>query len=120
MRYLKSALVGLLLTFAFAAFAQDAIYVSQIGFDNNGPKIAVVGTAIKFQANKKFTIVDVNSRKTVFTGVLGPVQQVEDWYKNRYFYQADFSGLHTNGKFQIVIKEGYAQLSSNEFNITQY
>jgi len=120
MNYLKSALISLFLMISFSAFAQDAIYVSQIGFDTNGPKIAVVGVAGKFPANKKFTVVDVISKKTVFTGVLRPAQQVEDWYKDKYFYQADFSGLHASGKYQLAITDGHVLLNSEPFQITQY
>src|SRR3569623_1319198 len=120
MKYLKSALVSLLLMLSLSAFAEPVIYISQIGFDTNGPKIAVIGSDAALPAKTGFAIVDANSGKIMFSGLLGAAQKVADWYKDKTFYQADFSSFKKDGKYKLTVTISGKKYTSEPFSITQY
>src|SRR5579872_2797029 len=103
MKYLKAVLFGLLLIWSVSAFAKPVIYINQIGFDTRGPKIAVIGSDSPLPTKTMFSVIDVVSGKTAFTATLGAQQKAEDWYKDKVFYQADFSSLKKDGKYKLTI-----------------
>jgi hypothetical protein len=120
MKYLKSAFVSLLLMFSLSAFAEPVIYISQIGFDTSGPKIAVIGSDAALPAKTPFSIVDAASGKVTFSGSLGAAEKVEDWFKDKTFYQADFSSFKKDGKYKLTINISGKKSASEPFQIIQY
>jgi len=119
MKYLKFIISAAALALSLSVFAQPVIYINQIGFDTRGPKIAVVGSASPLPAKTMFSIVDAASGKVEFTAALGAQQKVEDWYKDKIFYQADFSSLKKDGKYKLIITISGKKCSSEPFRITE-
>jgi hypothetical protein len=119
-KIVKSVMAGILFTLSVSAFAQPVIYINQIGFDTNGPKIAVIGSGAALPAKTGFSIVDAGSGNVAFSGTLGTAQKVEDWYKDKVFYQADFSLFKKDGKYKLAITISGKKYTSEPFRITRY
>jgi hypothetical protein len=119
MKYLKAVFSGLLLIWAVSVFAKPVIYINQIAFDTRGPKIAVIGSDSSLPAKTMFSIVDANSGKVEFTAAIGSSQKVEDWYKDKNFYQADFSALKKDGKYKLTITVSGEKYTSEPFRIRE-
>ncbi|HTD39082.1 MAG TPA: glycoside hydrolase family 9 protein [Mucilaginibacter sp.] len=119
MKYIKYSIFGLLLTLSVSVFAGPVIYINQIGFDSRGPKIAVIGSDSPLPAKAVFSIIDAVSGKIEFTAALGAQQKVEDWYKDKTFYQADFSSFKKDGKYKLTITISGEKYTSEPFRITE-
>ncbi len=65
-------------------------YTNQVGFDSRGPKIAVVQSDAALPVKIAFTVVDIASGKSAFTGWLTGPANIGEWSPGKYFYQADF------------------------------
>jgi hypothetical protein len=119
MKYSKAVLFGLLLILSASVLAKPVIYINQIGFDSRGPKIAVIRSDSPLPAKTIFSVVDVISGKTAFSAAIGSQQKVEDWYKDKIFYQADFSSLKKDGKYKLIITISGKKYTSEPFRITE-
>jgi hypothetical protein len=119
MKYLKSLITSLLIILSASAFAQSVIYINQVGFDSRGPKIAVIGSDAPWSSKITFSIVNVNTHKTEFTGTLSAAQKVTDWFPGKVFYQADFSKLSKAGSYRLEFADGKELFSSDKFTITE-
>jgi len=82
--------------------AAPVFYVNQVAFDARGAKTIVVRNDAKFVAGTTFQLQSA-AGKITFTGKLSGALQVDEWAKGAYFYQADFSGVTTEGKYRVVI-----------------
>ncbi len=76
-----------------------SIQVNQAIFPPNAPKIAVVSGTSQLSAG--FRLIDAKG-KTVFADRIGPAESVNDWTKDKQFYQVYFSHFNTPGNYRIV------------------
>ncbi|HWB24431.1 MAG TPA: glycoside hydrolase family 9 protein [Chitinophagaceae bacterium] len=97
--------------------AQPVIYVNQVGFDADGPKIAVVGVDNILQNNTSFILLNTTTGKRVFTGKLGNAMQVADWATGKIYYRADFSPYKQAGHYAVSVSIGSMSYKSPEFVI---
>ena len=94
--------------------ATPMIYINQIGFDTESPKIAVVGVDEPLPENSVFYIINSKSGATEFTFLLGKPQSIDEWLPGKLFYQANFSSFKKNGNFKLqIIINGIACNSYN-------
>ena len=119
MKNLRSLITGLLIISSLSVFAQPVIYINQIGFDSPGPKIAVIGSVAPLSPKITFSIVDVNTHKTEFTGIFGAAQKIADWFPDKVFYQVDFSKLSKAGNYKLEFADGKEVFSSDKFTIEE-
>jgi hypothetical protein len=119
MKYLKSLIAGLLIILSASVFAQPVIYINQVGFDSRGPKIAVIGSDASLSSKITFSIVNINTYKTEFTGTFSAAQKVADWFPDKVFYQADFSKLSKAGNYKLQFAAGKEVFSSDKFTIEE-
>src|ERR1700743_1069761 len=113
----KTALIIFFSILSLSAYAKPVIYINQIGFDSRGPKIAVIGSDSPLPAKTGFTLTDISTGKTEFTGTLGVQEKVEDWYPDKVFYQADFSAFKKDGKYKLSLIIDGQTYTSDEFRI---
>lgn len=106
-------LVGLFLN----GFTQPALYVNQVGFESNGPKIAVIGNDGAFESNAIFNVIQLSSGKAVYSARLGSSTKIDEWFPERLFYQADFSAYKELGKYKISINVKGKLYDSEAFEI---
>ncbi|SEN42974.1 N-terminal ig-like domain of cellulase [Mucilaginibacter gossypiicola] len=90
--------------------ADPVFYMNQVAYDARGAKTIVVRNDAKFAANTTFKLQNA-AGKITFTGKLSKHLQVDEWAKGAYFYQADFSGFKTEGKYRIVIGKNKGAVS---------
>jgi len=117
MKHLKFITLGFLLMVSLSVYSQANIYINQIGFDSRGPKIAVIGADSPLPPKVKFTVVNISTHKTEFTGMLDAQQKVKDWFPDKFFYQADFSKISKAGKYKLEVVDGTVLVLSDEFTI---
>jgi Glycosyl hydrolase family 9/Cellulase N-terminal ig-like domain len=113
-------LLVLLLCSAFLpkfGYATPVIYINQVAFDSNAPKTALIGDDQKYTKPVSFTLVDVFTKKTVFTGTLGRRQQINEWMPDKYFYKADFSAFRQSGKYELCVSVAGRKYQSEAFRI---
>src|SRR6186713_2481430 len=92
-----------LILMTLSAYAEVIIYTNQVGFDNRGPKLAVIQTDLPVSGKVSFTVVEVATGKTAFRGWLGAAQQIADWAPGKWFYPIDFALLKKPGKYTIHV-----------------
>ena len=91
-------LCGCLLS--FVVNAKPVIYINQVAFNSDAPKVALIGNDESFTDNPGFALVSVNTHKIVFTGKLGREMQINEWAPGERFYKADFSAFTQAGKYR--------------------
>ena len=84
-----------------APAAAPRIYLNQAIFPPIAPKLAVIGSDVPLD-NTSFALLDAGGQ-TVFTGLLGKPQTVDDWTPGRQYYQADFSAFMQPGHYRLRI-----------------
>lgn len=109
-------LIGLLALF-FAVHAEPVIYVNQVAYDSKGSKIAVIGVDQKLSKQIAFNIIDLETKKSVFKGLLGHPYKVNEWNTLKTFYRADFSALKQSGHYKVEINLYSKKCSSFGFEI---
>ncbi len=95
----KILLIALLLL-AFNGYAQNTIYINQVGYDATMPKTALV--AVNGNAKGGFSVVNASTGQTVLKGNLNKPEPINEWQPGKSFCRADFSGLNTPGKYRLV------------------
>lgn len=90
--------------------ADPVFYMNQVAYDARGAKTIVVRNDTKYTPGTTFQLENANG-KVVFTAKLSKSLQVEEWAKGAYFYQADFSGFKTEGKYRIMIRKSVGSVS---------
>jgi hypothetical protein len=100
------------------AIAQPTVYINQVAFETGGPKTALIGNDQPLTGSTSFQIINTATSQTVYSGKLGTAQQIKDWAPGKYFYQADFSAFHQNGKYQLSIGVAGKNYQSDAFQIT--
>jgi hypothetical protein len=112
-------LFAAVLFLSVTGFAQPIIYANQIGFDSNGPKIAVVSTDHPLTRKTVFRLINTATNKAEFTGVLGGPQNIDEWTPGKSYYQADFSSVKKTGKYIISTTIEGKTATSFPFNIEE-
>jgi len=95
--------------------AQPVIYINQVAFDSNAPKIAVIGTDVKFGKNAAFTIIDAASSKVEYNGELSEAEQITNWAPGKVFYQANFTPVKAKGNYKLQLIAGGKSYLSDSF-----
>ncbi|WP_291153632.1 glycoside hydrolase family 9 protein [Flavobacterium sp. UBA7680] len=101
------------------AYSKTIIYVNQVGFDPKSPKIAIIAYPGNPPENLSFNIVDTQTRKTVFTALVGKPQNVDDWKLDEKFYKADFSSFQKPGTYKITFQIADQIYTSASFSIEE-
>jgi hypothetical protein len=107
--------IGLLIC-SCTVFAKPVIYVNQIAFDSDAPKIAVVQLDSKATSKLTFSLIDA-AGKPAFTGLLTNPQAMAEWLPGKLFYRADFSAFTKAGKYRLRIKVAGKVYTSYAFEI---
>ncbi|MGN8068439.1 glycoside hydrolase family 9 protein [Mucilaginibacter sp. SG564] len=113
----KTLLTCFLITLAFIAKAAPIIYVNQVAFDTKGAKQAVIRNDVNL-SGLTFNLLN-SSGKVAFTGALKGPEQIEDWVKGAFFYQADFSSFKQAGKYKLSISVNGKVYLSDGFEISE-
>lgn len=113
---MRLPLFGVLL-FAFNALAKPVIYVNQIAFDTHAPKTAVVQFYHLQKGRVSFSLIDVRTNKTAFTGLLATPQSVIEWFPGNIYYKADFSTFDKPGKYKLMVTSAGEVCDSYPFEI---
>jgi hypothetical protein len=98
--------------------AEPVFYMNQVAYDARGAKTVVVRNDTKFTQGTLFQL-ESAAGKVVYTGKLIGPQQVDEWAKGAYFYQADFSGFKTEGRYRVAIGKKDQSFRSDEFEIKE-
>jgi hypothetical protein len=117
--YRQVLLIGLIL-FTVTVFAEPVIYVNQIAFDSNSPKMAVVQFDAKQADKLTFSITDAATNKPAFKGTLIGPQVIAEWFPGKTYYKADFSVLNKPGKYKLTITSGGKAYNSYAFEIGEH
>ncbi|MRX68862.1 beta-glucosidase family 9 [Flavobacterium resistens] len=115
---LKLKYIVITLLFSVMAYSGPIIYVNQVGFDPESPKVAIIGFNGNF-SNTTFDIIDTKSQKTVFTSTIGKAENIEDWMLDKSYYKADFSSFKKPGNYKITIKIADQIYNSASFSIEE-
>ncbi|HTN36170.1 MAG TPA: glycoside hydrolase family 9 protein [Arachidicoccus sp.] len=124
----KKGTVLLLFFYCFSCFAVQAVaqtltrdsaagrgeelkvYINQIGYLADGPKTAIVevnqellNVMDQHGPDSQFTMIDADDHKVVFKGSLSPGISIPDWFKDRCYFKADFSGLKRRGHYLLSV-----------------
>jgi len=91
------------------------VLVDHVGYELRAPKQAVlVGSAQ--DSPQQFSLVDVDTGKTVWSGKTAVAGEVKSW-DGRVFWTADFSAWQTAGHYSIEVRTQDAEVSSCAFEI---
>jgi hypothetical protein len=94
-------LCGCLLS--FIVNAKPVIYINQVAFNSDAPKVALIGDDKSFTDNLSFSLISVITHKIVFTGKLGHEMQITEWAPGKHFYKADFGAFTQTGKYRLSV-----------------
>ncbi len=73
------------------------ILASQVAYNLDGPKMAVVKSSKPLPASASFEIVDALTFEKVFTGKIAKGIKVNEWSPDLFYAQADFSSFRKPG-----------------------
>lgn len=112
-----------LIVVAIALFASPAraavrVLVDQVGYDLQSPKQALVVGLKTDAAPSAFSLIRVESNKSVLDGSLKPAGEVYAW-KDMTFWTADFSSWREAGRYVIRISSPNGQTMSCPFTIDE-
>ncbi|SDH05559.1 glycoside hydrolase family 9 protein [Mucilaginibacter gossypii] len=82
--------------------ADPVFYMNQVGYDARGAKTVVVRCDTKLVPGILFALQNSNGNAVYIAPLNGPLK-VEEWDKDGYFYQADFSEFTAEGKYRVYI-----------------
>lgn len=86
---------------AIQPVANGPIRINQVGYELNGPKIAVLERSTNSNSATTFDIINANNT-SVYSGNLVSKGMVNGW-SDRYFWNADFSAFKTAGIYSVKI-----------------
>jgi len=113
----KALLTCFLIVLAFTTQAAPIIYINQVAFDVRGAKRAVIRNDIKL-GDLSFRLIN-SSGRSVFTGTLKGPEQINDWVKNAFFYQANFSSFKQTGKYKLSVSINGKAYLSDSFEVSE-
>ncbi|MTH15395.1 glycoside hydrolase family 9 protein [Flavobacterium sp. LC2016-01] len=116
---LKFKYIVITLLFSVMTYSKTNIYVNQVGYNPKSQKIAIIGAKDNLSENSSFDIIDSKTNKTVFTGLIGKAQKVDDWKLGEIYYKADFSSFEKTGNYKITFKIADQIYESARFSIEE-
>jgi hypothetical protein len=114
------SILPLIMLLATTATARPVIYVNQIAFDANAPKIGVVQFDSKLTRATAFKLINAVTGKVAFVGMLTNPLTIAEWRPGKLFFQADFSSFNTPGKYKVRIRYGGVNYDSYPFEIGEH
>ena len=110
----RTLAICFLAALAPACFGELHVLVDQVGYETRSPKEALLlGTDTDHPDS--FALVDATTGKTVYTGSVKPVGQVDAW--SGVYWTADFSSWQTPGHYAIETRTDAGEVSSCVFTI---
>jgi hypothetical protein len=104
------------ISFSSSATAAIRVLVDQVGYELQSPKHAVVIGTREDPAPSKFSLIDVDSGKTVLDGSLALAGKVYAW-EGMLFWTADFSAWRHAGHYAIRVPSSGEQILSCPFTV---
>jgi hypothetical protein len=98
--------------------AEPVFYMNQVAYDARGAKTIVVRSDTKFVHGILFALQNAKGNAVYIAQLKGPLK-VEEWDKDGYFYQADFSEFKAEGKYKIYIGTKDFHSQSDWFEIRE-
>ncbi len=117
MKTLRILLLSIVVYTTSKSYADPVIYINQVAFDSKAPKIAVIGSDVKFDENAVFNIINTASSKVEFSARLSDAKQLKEWAPGKVFYQANFSPVKTKGNYKLRLTVGGKSYLSDPFVI---
>ncbi len=102
--------------FSVQATASVRVLVDQVGYETRAPKLALVVAPGGEPAPSSFSLVNVDSGKTVLDRPLRPAGAVYDW-RGMVFWSADFSTWNEPGRYAVRVSSSAGQATSCSFTI---
>jgi hypothetical protein len=93
------------------------ILASQVAYNMNDPKSAMVRSKELLPADTQFELVDALTFKKVFSGTLTKGIKVQEWSPELYYSKAEFTSFHDPGYYKLVVRKGGKEYSSYDFTI---
>jgi type 1 glutamine amidotransferase len=93
------------------------ILASQVAYNQNGPKMAIIKSNIPLPESSSFELVDALTFEKVFSGKPGKGIKVKEWSPDLYYARADFSSFVKPGNYKIIINVDGNEYSSYDFRI---
>lgn len=98
------------------ATAAIHVLVDHVGYEPQSPKQALIVGTRDDQAPQKFSLVDVDSGKTVVDGRVTSAGEVYAW-KGMIFWSADFSSWRQPGHYAVRVSTSGTEINSCPFTI---
>ena len=95
------------------------ILASQVAYNLNGPKMAMVKSNEPLPSAAQFEIVDALTFEKVFTGTLSQGIKVQEWSPEVFYSQADFSSFEKPGYFKLLVRADNKEYYSYDFQIEE-
>jgi len=93
------------------------ILASQVAYDLDGPKSAIIRSRELLPADAQFELVDALTFKKVFSGTLTRGIKVQEWSPDLYYSKADFSSFQNPGYYKLIVRKDGKEYSSYDFTI---
>lgn len=93
------------------------ILASQVAYNLNGPKMAMVKSSEPLPAATTFEILDALTFEKVFNGILSQGIKVQDWSPDVVYSRADFSSFNKPGYYKLVVRLDNKEYDSYDFQI---
>jgi type 1 glutamine amidotransferase len=91
------------------------ILASQVAYNLNGPKMAIIRSHEELHPSASFEIRDALTFAKVFSGTISKGVKVTEWSPDQYYAQADFSSFNKTGNYKIVVNDNGIEYSSYDF-----
>ncbi|HEY3705561.1 MAG TPA: glycoside hydrolase family 9 protein [Terracidiphilus sp.] len=98
------------------AIASVRVLVDQVGYEPQAAKLALVVATEGEPGPGNFSLINVDSGKTVLDRPLGAAGGVQDW-RGMVFWSADFSDWHEPGRYVVRITSAGGRVTSCPFTI---
>ncbi len=98
---------------AFSTVAANTIHINQVGYQSDGPKIAVLETS---EDVTTFDLIDAQSNLVVYSGDVQQGETIDHWYADKIFYQLSFTEFSTPGEYYLELSS--LDISSEHFIIS--
>lgn len=95
------------------------ILANQVAYNLDGPKTAIVKSTQPILSGITFQLIDVPAGKAVYSGKVGPSEQVTDWSSDIWYSRIDFSAFHQSGNFKLRVSVGGTKCDSYEFKVEE-
>ncbi|MBK7710178.1 MAG: ThuA domain-containing protein, partial [Bacteroidales bacterium] len=95
------------------------ILASQVAYNLDAPKMAVIKSSESLPASVSFEIDDALSLEKVWSGTISKGEKVKEWSPDLFYSQADFSTFRIPGNYKIVVRFEGKEYSSYDFKISE-